>query len=91
MSSGISAICSRDLGPAEGFNPAQGKEERPQTSLPIPVFGGSPAAGASPLREGAGVPVALPEGQDLGTLTHIRAHWSPPMLRQLGCGWISRC
>lgn len=90
VSSGISAICSRDPGPAEGFNTAQGREERPQASLPISVLGSSPAAGDSPLPGGAGVPVVLPKGQDLGTLTHIRAHRSPPMLRQPGCAWISR-
>lgn len=74
VSSGISAICSRDPRPAEVFNSAQGREERPRASLPVPVCGSSPAAGDSPLPGGARVPVVLPEEQDLGTLTHIGAH-----------------
>lgn len=64
VSSGISTISSRDLGPTEGLNPAQGREERPRPSLPIPVFGGS--ADDSPHPGGAVVSVVLPEGQDLG-------------------------
>lgn len=65
VSSGISAICSRDPGPAEGFNPAQGREESPRASLPIPVLGSSPAARDSPLPGGRGTSGA-PRGAGFG-------------------------
>lgn len=60
VSSGISAICCRDPGPAEGFNPAQGR-----ASLSIPVFGSTPAAGDSPLPGDRGTSGA-PRGAGFG-------------------------